>query len=117
MSEPAFKISTHLSIAWGVTLAILTLLEWRSLDRDPMQQQILTPFIERVITVQQGGATPASRLDYSEASPQVDPGDDNLQYIVQLDFNGPLFLACFFIPVLAFRGIEKLLASARRDKG
>ena len=40
MSEPRFNGATHMSIVWGVTLAILTLLEWNSLDRDPMRKRV-----------------------------------------------------------------------------
>ncbi len=93
-----FNRYTHFSIIWGVTLAVLTLLEWRTLDRDPIGHQILTPFIEREISV---GADPGA--------------EEILQYQVDIRFNGPLFLACFFGPVLLFLGIGRLAARFRES--
>ncbi len=109
MSEPRFGGATHMSIVWGVTLAILTLLEWNSLDRDPMRKQILSPFIERDITVQVDGEAYTGPGDQG-LSPPGGAGDDRgISYHVEFSFNGPLFMACFFAPVLVFHGVAWLL--------
>jgi hypothetical protein len=57
----------------------------------------------------------------SVALPDIPAGDtgaaaqgEALQYEVEIDFNGPLFLACFFGPVLAFQGLGLLAARAKR---
>ena len=104
MSEThGFNKATHLSIVWGVTLAVLTLLEWRSLDRDPLGHQILTPFIEREVTVHQRSPADEGLLEFSDqAASEAVPA---IQYEVEFHFNGPLFLLCFFGPVLAFQGL------------
>lgn len=93
-----------------MTLSVLTLIEWRGLDRDPLGQPLFLPFIERSIV-----AVPAP-----EPSPEFAPGGDAPQatafYEVLIDFNGPLFLLCFFGPVLIFLGISwgaRLLAGGR----
>ena len=115
MDGPGFNRATHFSIVWGVTLAVLTLIEWRSLDRDPIGQQILTPFIEREISVDvtRDGAQP--EIDFGADTPADDDPQNGLQYTVELHFNGPLFLACFFGPVLLFQGIGWLAARAARS--
>jgi hypothetical protein len=110
---PGFSRATHLSIVWGVALAALTLLEWRSLDRDPLGHQIMTPFIERKVTIGLAGDAPIDPLE--EKREQAGPAEPGLQYEVEFDFNGPLFLACFFGPVLVFQGLG-LLASLRRAR-
>ncbi len=104
-----FNRSTHFSIVWGVTLAVLTLLEWRTLDRDPIGHQILTPFIEREISI----ALDPGTLDGNDKFDADRPADEALRYEVEIRFNGPLFLACFFGPVLLFLGIGKLAARFR----
>ena len=109
--SPGFSRATHLSLVWGVTLAVLTLLEWRSLDRDPLGHQILTPFIEREVTVSVAGAESAEGLEFDEE--EESDADAVLRYEVEVHFNGPLFLACFFGPVLAFQGLGWLGARAR----
>lgn len=103
MKSHNFSRATHLSIIWGVALAVMTLIEWHSLDRDPVKQEIFSPFIERTIDV-----TLANPQRPAEDPPR--PGDAGhspdaaLRYEVELAFNGPLFLACFFVPVLIFHG-------------
>lgn len=114
MTKSVFKLATHLSIAWGVTLAVLTLLEWRSLDRDPMREQILTPFIEREISVKLDQSAPPDELDFSTLDQREQSADAALQYIVEFHFNGPLFLAVFFMPVLAFHGLDWLVARVKQ---
>ena len=115
MSHQPFNRATHFSIIWGVTLAVLTLLEWRTLDRDPIGHQILTPFIERDIAV---GLDPRAVPENGTASSDLPDDlvtDDVLQYQVDIRFNGPLFLACFFGPVLAFLGLGKLYERLKKD--
>ena len=104
MSEThGFTKATHHSIVWGVTLAVLTLLEWRNLDRDPLGHQILTPFIEREVTVHQLPRQDGQLLDFSDDAPSR--AVPTTRYEVEFHFNGPLFLLCFFGPVLAFQGL------------
>ncbi len=105
MSRPVFNRGTHFSIVWGVTLAVLTLIEWNSLDREPMREEILVPFIERRVSVSVGEehAPPEPGGIAGEGTDADSRGV--LQYEVEIDFNGPLFLAYFFGPVLAFQGI------------
>jgi hypothetical protein len=114
MIEPVLNRATHFSIVWAVVLAILTMVEWRSLDRDPMSEQIFLPFIERAITLSRTDANTAKQLGTT-----VDdlPGQNvrpNLQTQVEIAFNGPLFLVCFFGPVLIFHAIGLLFARLRR---
>jgi hypothetical protein len=110
VNKPVYNGATHLSIVWAVTLAILTLLEWRNLDRDPLGREILSPFIQREITVSKARADgPVDSLDSSakEGEPE------GLQYEVEFHFNGPLFLLCFFGPVVVFHGVGQLLVRLR----
>jgi hypothetical protein len=90
-------------------LAILTLIEWHSLDRDPVKQEILSPFIERHIALSvHDMPVPGSELpSLSQGSESVSSG---LQQEVTITFNGPLFLVYFFGPILAFQAIGWLLA-------
>lgn len=106
MSRPVFNRATHFSIVWGVTLAVLTLVEWNSLDRDPLREEILLPFIQREVTV---GVDAAEQPSEPDAAAGEDP-EGVLRYEVEFKFNGPLFLACFFGPVLAFQGVGWLAA-------
>ena len=50
------------------------------------------------------------------ASEQADP-DAVLNYEVSFFFNGPLFIACFFIPVLIFHGLAALWNLLRGKSG
>ncbi len=113
MSRTGYGGATHLSIVWAVTLAILTLMEWRQLDQDPLNREILSPFIERTVTVHVGRAGMAPD-DFE--SGVADALDDNAatRYEVEFGFNGPLFLTCFFGPVLAFHAIGMLLVRLRK---
>ena len=98
-----YNRATHFSVVWAVTLAIITMVEWRNLEQDPLERQILSPFIQREITVsmaQSGGADEFDTLETTAA--------DELQYEVAFHFNGPLFLLCFFAPILLFHGIGHL---------
>lgn len=111
MSNPGYGTARHLSIVWAVTLAILTLLEWRNLDRDPLEREILSPFIQREITMsRQEDSAPIDRL----AAEGEDFDVPAVRYEVEFHFNGPLFLLCFFGPVALFYGIAQLLARIRR---
>lgn len=110
MDRPAYGTARHLSIVWAVTLAALTLFEWRNLERDPLGREILSPFIHREITViapNDGGTA-----DIFTDEPELAQG---LRYEVEFHFNGPLFLLCFFGPIGLFHGIS--LAIARLRKG
>jgi len=90
---------------------VVTMLEWNSLDRDPVRQEIFSPFIERTIKVE---VEAAPALEIGEVdSPQAEP-DAVLNYEVSFHFNGPLFIACFFVPVLIFHGLEVLWNRLRR---
>lgn len=111
MKNTAFSRATHFSIVWGVSLAVITVLEWNSLDRNPVSQEILSPFIERTIKVEVAAA-PVPDIGGS-VSPQAEP-DAALNYEVSFHFNGLLFLACFFVPVLIFHGLEALWNNLRR---
>jgi len=103
----AYNLATHLSVVWGVTLAVITLLEWNSLDRDPVGQAIISPFIERTMEVT---VTEAAAKTQNPASPDFPPApaDAVLNYEVEFHFNGPLFLACFFGPILLFHSVGML---------
>jgi hypothetical protein len=103
MDSPFSNRANHFSIIWAMTLAVLTIVEWRSLDREPMKEQVLLPFIERNIRldVTRGGS-------HAEAPAQTGTeqrSDKPLHYEVEVGFNGPLFLLCLFGPVLLFQGI------------
>jgi hypothetical protein len=102
-----FSRATHLSIIWAIALAVMTLVEWHSLDRDPVKQEIFSPFIQRTIDVTV--TNPQRRAgDLPGPGDAGESPDVALRYDVELTFNGPLFLACFFIPVLTFHGIGLL---------
>jgi hypothetical protein len=109
--------ATHLSIVWGIALAIMTIIEWNSLDRDPLNHQILSPFIQRDVTVSvEPQATVAREADIPELEylgVEAESPDAVLRYDVALDFNGPLFLACFFVPVAIFHGVGILWRRVR----
>ncbi len=109
MKPNGLSLATHLSIVWGVTLAVMTLIEWNSLEREPLRQQVFLPFIERDIRVM----APAGELDASAAGSEPGEAAVDLRYEVELGFNGPLFLACFFIPVGLFHGAGWLLSRLR----
>jgi len=114
-NQAPFSRATHLSIVWGIALAFFTLIEWNGLDRDPMGQQVLLPYIKRDIRVnviEAPAADGRAGADVPEL-PQEAP-DAALQYEVDIRFDGPLFLACFFIPVGLFQLIGLL---ARRRAG
>lgn len=107
MNSKPYSTATHFSIVWGVALAIITLLEWNNLERNPVDQEIYSPFINRSIEVTvENAAAPGSELQIPVESEHAP--DAALRYDVELTFNGPLFLAFFFIPVLIFNGVELL---------
>ena len=105
MSKPAFSAVTHLTIVWAVTLAVITIIEWRNLELDPLNREILSPFIQREITVLNTQPEPYDTATKPWAERVA---GDSLRYEVEFHFNGPLFLLCFFGPVLVFLGIGRL---------
>ncbi|MEP4146075.1 MAG: hypothetical protein ABJL54_02580 [Halioglobus sp.] len=113
MTDPALNRATHFSIVWAVVLAVLTLVEWRSLDRDPMSEQIFLPFIEREMTVSIADSNASQQLAAAGGNFSENNEQRNLQTDVQIDFNGPLFLAYFFGPILIFHAVDRLLARLR----
>ena len=112
VSKPALNRATHFSIVWGISLAIITVVEWNSLERDPLKHEILSPFIERQISVTVEPDQPTADGDIP-AAVDSDSATTLLRYDVALDFNGPLFLACFFAPVLLFHGVGALWRRGR----
>ena len=50
----------------------------------------------------------ASNTDEDSAIAAQESPDAELHYEVEFGFNGPLFLACFFGPMLLFHGIGML---------
>jgi hypothetical protein len=120
LKTTVFNRATHFSIVWGISLAVITILEWNSLDRNPVRQEIFSPFIERTMTVEVAD-TPTSEFG-DIASPQAAPDPDAdadavLNYEVSFHFNGPLFIACFFVPVLIFHGLAALWNRLRGTPG
>lgn len=99
-------VARHLSIAWGVTLAVLAVLEWNSLEREPLREPLLSPFIERSISL-----APAAVNGPADPSP-----GSQLQTVVELHFNGPLFLICFFGPVILFNGLGLVFDKLRENR-
>ena len=114
MKTTAFNRATHFSIVWGVSLAVITILEWNSLDRNPVKQEIFSPFIERTLKVEVGEA-PSLEIGDIVSTP-AEP-DAALSYEVSFHFNGPLFIACFFVPVLIFHGLAALWNRVRGKPG
>ncbi len=104
---PGFGRATHLSIIWGVTLAVLTTLEWRAIDRDPLGHQPLTPFIQREVNVSVVPENPSQAREFAAED------EPPLRYEVDVQFNGPLFLLCFFGPILLFQGLGWLTTRLR----
>lgn len=104
--------ATHLSVVWGIALAIMTIIEWNSLDRDPLNHQIISPFIQRDIKASVQPQAPGlveNEIPGLDIPPtEAESADAVLQYEVSLDFNGPLFLFCFFVPVAIFQGLGML---------
>jgi hypothetical protein len=113
MQLPGYNRATHFGIVWGITLAVITLVEWNSLDRDPVKQEILSPFIERTMAVSVAGAD-APPADSTGAGDSAQSPDAALRYDVQIAFNGPLFLAYFFTPIVVLQGIRMLWNRFRR---
>jgi len=108
-NQAPFSRATHLSIVWGIALAFFTLMEWNGLDRDPMGQQIMLPYIKRDIRVNVIDAPAAdSRAGTDLPEMPLEDPEAALQYEVDIHFDGPVFLACFFIPVGLFQLIGLL---------
>ena len=114
MSKPVYGGARHLSIVWAVTLAILTLMEWRQLEQDPLNRQILSPFIQRQVTVHVGHSETMVD-DFDRESEGQNDESIKTRYEVAFHFNGPLFLLCFFGPVLAFHALALFWQRLRSD--
>lgn len=110
MNRTGLNGATHFSLVWAFMLCFITLIEWRSLDREPMKADILSPFIQRHIEI-----VPAQQATDSAAPADSLGGTSGTgpQTVVELGFNGPLFLACFFIPIIAFHALGTLLTYLR----
>ena len=113
MSKPAFSAVTHLTIVWAVTLAVITIIEWRNLEQDPLNREILSPFIQREITVLN---EQPERYDTATKPLAERVAGDSLRYEVEFHFNGPLFLLCFFGPVLVFLGVGRLWSMRKSNR-
>lgn len=116
MHEPVINRATHFSIVWAVVLAVLTLVEWHSLDRDPMSERIFLPFIERNIELLYPDANLTDRVEAAADDLPVTPAQPRLQTQVEISFDGPLFLAYFFGPVLMIHGIGLLFSQLRQGR-
>lgn len=114
MIEPALNRATHFSIVWAVVLAVLTTVEWRSLDRDPMSEQIFLPFIEREIESSMTDANTPKQLGTTAGESSRKDVGRKLQTRVQIAFNGPLFLTYFFGPILFFHALGLLWSQLRQ---
>tara|TARA_B110000503_G_scaffold5014_2_gene6650 strand:- start:2406 stop:2756 length:351 start_codon:yes stop_codon:yes gene_type:complete len=114
MIQPTINRATHFSIVWAVILAVLTIVEWNSLDRDPMSEQIFLPFIEREITLQLTDPNTTEWLGKDADDLLADNVRRELETHVEIAFNGPLFLAYFFGPVLIFHAFGLLWTQLRR---
>jgi len=116
MSSSSFNRATHFSIVWAVTLVVMTMLEWSSLDRDPLGQEIFSPFISRSVAIPVEGPQRQPEIQFEDEPLPTATTDKELRYEVQINFNGPMFLACFFIPVLLFHGIGLLINRFRNQQ-
>jgi hypothetical protein len=114
MTEPGLNRATHLSIVWAVVLAVITLVEWNGLEREPMNEQIFLPFIEREITLSTTQADITEQAGMADVVVSGEGAPRILQTHVQIDFNGPLFLVCFFTPVLIFHAAGMLWSRWRQ---
>ena len=113
MSKTALNRGKHFSIVWGVTLAVITLVEWNSLERDPLNHEILSPFLQRTVEVSVEPDARPRETDIPGIEIEPESPDAVLRYEVELDFNGPLFLASFFAPMLVFHGLGALWNRSR----
>ncbi|CAA0081324.1 Uncharacterised protein [Halioglobus japonicus] len=114
MTESTLNRATHFSIVWAVVLAVLTLVEWNSLDREPMSEQIFLPFIERKITLSTTGTSATAEPGTAGENFSAEDAQHTLQTHVLINFNGPLFLVYFFGPVLIFHALGMLWSRLRR---
>ncbi|RLQ21724.1 hypothetical protein DWB85_10555 [Seongchinamella sediminis] len=113
MTGPSFNRASHFSLVWAFVLAVLTLVEWRSLDRDPLAETIYLPFIERQVTLSKAAASPGQADPSTSARLRGDTAGNALQTTVQISFNGPLFLIYFAVPIVIFHGFGLLIARLR----
>lgn len=111
MIGPAFNRASHFSLVWAFVLAVLTLVEWRSLDRDPLAETIYLPFIERQLTLSSVAPAPDERS--SSDNEGGERAGNGLQTTVHISFNGPLFLIYFAVPIVIFHAFGLLIARLR----
>ncbi len=104
MSRPILNVTNNMSIAWGMVLALVTILDWNSIERNPLEEEIFTPFISREVTV--------LTLDTDDVS--VPGSQIPYQYNVELKFNGPLFLLYFFGPPAVLFLIGRVIGRANQ---
>ena len=116
MNEPVINRATHFSIVWAVVLAVLTLVEWHSLDRDPMAEQIFLPFIERKIELTLSDAKRTDQVDGTADNLSETPARSRLQTEVEINFDGPLFLVYCFGPILVIHGTGLLVSRLRQGR-
>lgn len=114
MTQHGLNFATRLSIVWAVVLAVLTLVEWNGLEREPMSEQIFLPFIEREVTLSTTEADTSPQAGAADVGVSGEGAPRILQTHVQIDFNGPLFLVCFFAPVLIFHAAGMLWSRWRQ---
>jgi hypothetical protein len=100
MHSAPFSRARHLSIVWVITLAIVTTVEWRSLEREPLKPELMLPFIERQVSI--------------SAAPEA---GGTLTQTVEIGFNGPLFLLYCFGPVLGLYAISWIARRVGRGRG
>lgn len=86
-------------------LAIITLVEWNSLGRDPMAPQILSPFIGRDITIYDAAGSAPKPVEFQEALQHSVATHNSSRIEVAFVFDGPFFLLCFFTPIVVFRAM------------
>lgn len=104
-----FSTIKSLCIVWGVMLAFITIMDWNTLEKNPIDEEILTPFITREITLVATDNQYDSELSMQER--KVEP-----QYQVEIGFDGIKFLMYFFGPILIIYSVGQLLGKAGKIK-
>jgi hypothetical protein len=113
MATAPVSLASRFSLVWAAVLTVITMLEWGGLDREPLKEQILSPFIERTITLQPRGASQPGDVQVNNAPQPPDTGAP-LEYHVDFGFNGPLFALYMFAPIVVIHGIGLLAGKLRK---